>query len=153
VRSGSRRPLPMTEGMTKILASLGILATLAFTGTASAASVAVSGNFHVAAGAVGCRFVEYGPVSADLGSAATIRCERYSDHTFISMSTSGKITETHSGTKVQPGTVGHSGSWFHRYVWSVGCQTGIGYFGKPAVTCWHGSKSFIMGPGGVNIYR
>jgi hypothetical protein len=136
-----------------LVVSLLVVGALVPAGTASAAPVAVSGNFHVAAGAVGCHFVEYGPVSADLGSAVTVRCERYSDHTFISMSTSGKITETHSGTKVQPGTVGHSGSWFHRYVWNAGCQTGIGYGGRPAVTCWHGSKSFILGPGGANIYR
>jgi hypothetical protein len=143
----------MTGGMTKLLATLSILATLAFTGTAAAAPVAVSGNFHVAAGAVGCHFVEYGPVTAALGSAASVRCERYSDHTFISMSTSGKITETHSGTKVRSGTVGHSGKWFHRYAPNVGCQTGIAYGGKPAVMCWHGSKSFYLGPGGAIIYR
>jgi dolichol kinase len=80
-------------GFTFVLSVAGLLA---FAGTASAAPVALSGNFHVAAGAVGCRVVEYGPVSAALGSAATIRCERYSDHTFIAMSTVGKITETHS---------------------------------------------------------
>ena len=139
--------------MTRILASLIVLGALAGAATASAASVASSGNFHVAAGAVGCHFVVYGPVSAGLGSAATIRCERYSDHTFMSMSASGKITESHSGTKVQPGTVGHSGKWFHRYATNVGCETAVGYAGKPAVTCWHGSKSFVLGPGGAIIYR
>lgn len=143
----------MTRGMTRILTCLLLLAALVWAASASAASVAVSGNFHVAAGAVGCQFVEYGPVSADLGSAASIRCERYSDHTFISMSTSGTITETHGGTKVQPGTVGHSGKWFHRYATNVGCETAIGYAGKPAVTCLHGTRSFVLGPGGAIIYR
>ncbi len=142
----------MTIVMTKILATLSILATLAFAGTASAASVASSGNFHVAAGKVGCHFVVYGPVSAGLGSSATIRCERYSDHTFMTISAAGKITETHSGTKVAPGTVGHSGKWFRRYTTKVSCQI-LGYGNQPGVTCAYNAKSFVLGPGGQIIYR
>jgi hypothetical protein len=53
---------------------------------------------------------------------------------------------------VKPGKIGHSGRWFHRYTWNGGCQA-LGYGGKPAVLCWHGSKSFDLGPGGVNISR
>jgi hypothetical protein len=138
--------------MTRILTSVLALGALVWASTASAASVASSGNFHVAAGKVGCHFVVYGPVSAGLGSAATIRCERYSDHTFMAISASGTITESHSGTRVAPGTIGHSGSWFHRYTTKVSCQI-LGYGGKPAVTCAHNSKSFVLGPGGAIIYR
>jgi hypothetical protein len=143
----------MTEFMTRILTILVVLAGLVWAATASAASVASSGNFHVAAGKVGCHFVVYGPVSAGLGSSATIRCERYSDHTFMSISAAGKITESHSGTKVAPGATGHSGKWFHRYTTKVSCETDIGIGNEPAVYCSYNSKSFVLGPGGAMIYR
>jgi hypothetical protein len=142
----------MTDVMTRILAPLLVLGALVWAATASAAPVASSGNFHVAAGKVGCHFVVYGPVSAGLGSSATIRCERYSDHTFMTISAAGKITETHSGTKVQPGTVGHSGKWFHRYTPKFSCQI-LGYGNQPGVTCADSAKSFVLGPGGAIIYH
>jgi hypothetical protein len=107
----------------------------------------------VAAGKVGCHFVVDGrPVSADLGSSATIRCERYSDHTFMSISAAGRITEAHSGAWVRPGKVGHSGKWFHRHTTQVSCQI-LGFGQQPGVTCAYNSTSFVLGPGGAIIHR
>jgi hypothetical protein len=130
-----------------------LMAVLALPGSASATgSVVGSGNFHVPGKVIGCHYVEYGPVSAALPASATIRCERYSDRTFVAISTTGTVTKSHQGSTVAPGPVAHQGGWTHRFSAKLTC-TAIGMVGGGGeVDCTFGARhSFRINPTLVRI--
>jgi hypothetical protein len=80
-----------------------------------------------------------------------IRCERYSDHTIVTMSTTGKVTGSSSGAAVKRGTITHQGRWMHRYAPKVLC-TLENFIGAPAVECQDGARhSFAIGVGLLQI--
>jgi hypothetical protein len=140
-------------GMKRILPIVSLAVLLAFASAASAAPVAFSGSFHLAGNAVGCHYVVYGPVHVDIGTSAKIRCERSSDHTIVTLSTTGKATEAHKGKPVPKGTRTQGTGWTPRYAPKTDCVIG-GYRNAPAITCSDGNKgSFMIGAGIVKVTR
>ncbi len=143
----------MTSGMRRLAPIACLIALLTFAGSASAAgSVVGSGNFHVPGKAIGCHYVDHGPVSAALPASATIRCERYSDKTFVAVSTTGTVTKSHKGAAVAAGPVAHQGGWTRRFSAKLTC-TAIGMVGGGGeVDCTFGARhSFRINPTLVQI--
>jgi hypothetical protein len=92
-------------------------------------------------------------VHVDIGTSAKIRCERYSDHTIVTLSTTGKATEAHKGMPVPKGTRTQANGWTPRYTPKTDCVVG-GYGRTPAITCSDGNKgSFMIGAGIVKVTR
>jgi hypothetical protein len=139
--------------MKSILPIAALLALLAFASTAFAAPVGFTGSFHLAGNAVGCHYVAYGPVHEDIGTTAKIRCERYSDHSIVTLSTTGKATLAHTGKAVPKGTRTQGNGFTPRYAPKTDCVI-EGYGSAPAISCSDGNKgSFMIGADIVKVTR